>query len=331
MLLRVNDERDAALAAQAKLDAIEVIVGPDDLRSLRAIRAAFAGRMRLTVESAAVLPGLWAMADAVQPDDIAFSHDLLALLSVGNPREHQKVGFVAKLNPLVHAPDLIPALQGRVAAVMLQTERPVRLLDVGIARLAEYAAICRANGLAFEMAGGLEAPDVARLLLLAPDILGFDHALRTGHEASGRLDEAAVRAIHALMSGVTATDRSSAANDGLVTDRIFVRDFVVSLSIGAYQAEHGGRQRVRFNVDVDIRREPVPPRDMRDVFSYDIIIETIRVLGERSHVVFVETLAEEVAQAIVTHPAVVSTTVRVEKLDVIEGAVGIEIQRRPQG
>ena len=67
---------------------------------------------------------------------------------------------------------------------------------------------------------------------------------------------------------------------------------------------------------------------MRDVFSYDVIIETIRVLAQRPHVTFVETLAEEVASALIAHPALIAVTVKVEKLDVIEGSVGIEITRR---
>ena len=67
---------------------------------------------------------------------------------------------------------------------------------------------------------------------------------------------------------------------------------------------------------------------MRDVFSYDVIIETIRVLSRRPHVTFVETLAEEVAAALLGHPDLVAVLVKVEKLDVIDGAVGIEISRR---
>jgi (5-formylfuran-3-yl)methyl phosphate synthase len=77
-----------------------------------------------------------------------------------------------------------------------------------------------------------------------------------------------------------------------------------------------------------VMRDPRPPRDMRDVFSYDIIIETIRVLAERPHVTFVETLAEELASALLTHAEVTAVSVRVEKLDVIQGVVGIEIVRR---
>ena len=110
--------------------------------------------------------------------------------------------------------------------------------------------------------------------------------------------------------------RPKAARIAKVTDRIFVRDFEVALAIGAYRAEHGKRQRVRFSVVAETIRAAGTPHDMRDVFSYDIIIETIRVLAERSHVTFVETLAEEVAAELLAHAEVVAVEVKVEKLDV---------------
>jgi dihydroneopterin aldolase len=44
----------------------------------------------------------------------------------------------------------------------------------------------------------------------------------------------------------------------------------------------------------------------------------------------VETLAERVAAFILAHPRVVGATVRIEKLDVGPGAVGVEIVRQRQ-
>jgi dihydroneopterin aldolase len=66
---------------------------------------------------------------------------------------------------------------------------------------------------------------------------------------------------------------------------------------------------------------------MRDVFSYDIVVDTIRLILSRGHVDLVETLAERVADALLSYPRVCRVIARVEKLDVIEGRVGIEITR----
>ena len=111
------------------------------------------------------------------------------------------------------------------------------------------------------------------------------------------------------------------------TDRIFVRDFVVPARIGAYAREHGKPQSVRFNVDVKVRRSGHSVEDMRDVFSYDVITDGIRIIVAQEHIAFLETLAERVADLVLRHPRVVSVTMRVEKLDVGPGGVGVEIVR----
>jgi dihydroneopterin aldolase len=47
----------------------------------------------------------------------------------------------------------------------------------------------------------------------------------------------------------------------------------------------------------------------------------------RGHVNFIETIVEDVAEIILKHPRVRRVRVRVEKLDIIEGGVGVEIAR----
>jgi dihydroneopterin aldolase len=67
---------------------------------------------------------------------------------------------------------------------------------------------------------------------------------------------------------------------------------------------------------------------MRDVFSYDVITDGIRIIVAQQHTAFLETLAERVAAAVLHHPLVVSARVRVEKLDIGPGGVGVEIVRQ---
>jgi dihydroneopterin aldolase len=69
---------------------------------------------------------------------------------------------------------------------------------------------------------------------------------------------------------------------------------------------------------------------MRDVFSYDVIMDGIRIIVASGHIPLVETLAERVAASILTHARVVGVAVRVEKLDVGPGGVGVEIKRERQ-
>ena len=114
-------------------------------------------------------------------------------------------------------------------------------------------------------------------------------------------------------------------------DRVFVRDFVVSAEIGAYDFERAIHQRVVFDVEALVRRAGAQADDLRSIFSYDVILDAIRLVVGRGHVDFVETLAEEVAALVLGHARVRSVRVNIRKLDVIEGAVGVEIRRERAG
>ena len=112
------------------------------------------------------------------------------------------------------------------------------------------------------------------------------------------------------------------------SDRVFVEDLVLPVFIGAYARERTAPQRVRFGVDAWVMRAGRVAEDMRDVFSYDLIVDAIRMLIEAGHIALVETLAERIAAMVLAHPRVTKVVVRVQKLETGMGTVGIEIERR---
>jgi (5-formylfuran-3-yl)methyl phosphate synthase len=222
-----------------------------------------------------------------------------------------------------------------------------RLLQhADITTLNDFVAACRGCGLLAGLAGSLETPDIPRLLLLEPDYLGFRRALCAGQERTGRIDAEAVGIVRAL---IPLDARSAARHDTHArkvdyrllamrsysfdagkeppSDRVFVRDFLLPVRIGAYAHEHEKPQRVRFDVEVKVFRPSHAVEDMRDVFSYDVILDGIRMLVAREHFALIETLAERIAAFILAHPRVNNVTVRVEKLEVGPGGVGVEITR----
>ncbi len=112
------------------------------------------------------------------------------------------------------------------------------------------------------------------------------------------------------------------------TDLIFVRDFVLPVRIGAFDREQDAPQQVRFNVDARIARPSRTPERLHQVFSYDLITDGIRAIVAQGHVHLVETLAERIAEMVLSHTAILQVTVRVEKLDVGPYSVGCEIVRK---
>ena len=119
------------------------------------------------------------------------------------------------------------------------------------------------------------------------------------------------------------------AHPGALPDRISLRDHIVSVDIGAFQVERGVKQRLAFNIVVEV----APPKsartdDVDTILSYDKVTEAIahELAAERLNLL--ETLAERIAARILGEPAALRIFVRIEKLDRGSGALGVEIMRQ---
>ena len=111
-------------------------------------------------------------------------------------------------------------------------------------------------------------------------------------------------------------------------DRISLRDHIVEVEIGAFQAERGVTQRICFNVVVEVRPISDPVDDDVDrILSYDKVTEAIAAELADERLNLLETLAERIAERILREPQAVRTFVRIEKLDRGPGALGVEIVR----
>ncbi|SFO85250.1 dihydroneopterin aldolase [Tranquillimonas alkanivorans] len=111
-------------------------------------------------------------------------------------------------------------------------------------------------------------------------------------------------------------------------DRISLRDHVVEVDIGAFQPERGRSQRVRFNVVVEVGRHDAALTDDVDrILSYDTLTEAIRAELAAERLNLLETLAERIADRILTEPLAMRVFIRIEKLDRGPGALGVEIVR----
>ncbi len=246
---------------------------------------------------------------------------------------------------------LLPLLaEAGFVGAMLDTARKDagRLLDhADLTVLSEFIRACRSHGLLNGLAGSLETPDVPRLLLLAPDYLGFRGALCARHDRKAGLDADAVSLIRTLIPRdprgavaepaeprraeywqLAARGYSGYATKDGGADRLIVYDFVVPVRIGMYNKERAAAQDVRFNVVAEIGRAAQPASDMRDVLSYDIITDGIRLIAASGHIPLAETLAERIAEFVLAHARVQAVTVKVEKLRVGSGSVGVEIRRQ---
>jgi 7,8-dihydroneopterin aldolase/epimerase/oxygenase len=119
---------------------------------------------------------------------------------------------------------------------------------------------------------------------------------------------------------------------------MFLRDMMLTASIGVHPHEHAARQRIRINVDLGVEddgaqplsRTPIGRDELSRVVDYEKVAERVRAIVTAGHVRLVETLAERIAEACLADHRVHLARVRVEKLDIFADAAsaGIEIERR---
>jgi len=308
------DEVAKIVAAVAKRRPVSTVVElPHDVSHARAaIEAAAATGVDFVKFALPMTPDLREVVDALAP--LCPKIRLVAVL-------------FADLSP-DFSPDLdmLPLLaRAGFHGVMLDTAHKGkgRLLDyVGVGALGGFVSRARALGLSCGLAGSLEAPDAPRLLVFEPDVLGFRGALCALGERQNALSAEAVT----LMREMIRRPHAPAPRYGEV-DRVFVRDLVLPVEIGAYGHEHGQKQRVRFTIEAEVYRD-IGPDDIRAVFSYDMIIDAIRIVLAAGHYELVETMAERIAESVLLHDRVRAIEICVEKLDIAPPAsVGVRIKR----
>ena len=110
-------------------------------------------------------------------------------------------------------------------------------------------------------------------------------------------------------------------------DRIFLRDHVVEAEIGAFQEERDRRQRLRFEIWVELRERSAADDDVDRVVSYDALTEAVRVELAHERLNLLETLAERIAARVLAEPRAARCGLRIEKLDLGPGALGVEMVR----
>ncbi len=113
--------------------------------------------------------------------------------------------------------------------------------------------------------------------------------------------------------------------------RIFLREVLLDANIGIHAFEKAGAQRLVVSVDMFVPLALSTPRHdkINEVVDYDFVRSTIRNRIEQGHINLQETLVDDLARALLAHPAAIAVRVSSEKPDVYADveAVGVEIFR----
>ncbi len=110
--------------------------------------------------------------------------------------------------------------------------------------------------------------------------------------------------------------------------RLFLRDHIVDVRIGAHDFEKGSAQRVVFNVELFVPyARSTPSRDqLNEVVDYDFVREVIARRIKDGHVELQETLCDELVAEILRHPGVRAVRLSTCKPDVYPDCAGVGVE-----
>lgn len=114
----------------------------------------------------------------------------------------------------------------------------------------------------------------------------------------------------------------------LTCRRIFLRDHVVPMQIGAHGFEKTQAQRVIFNVELFVPYHHSTPKSdqLAEVVDYDFVREVIANRVRLGHVELQETLCDELASRLLAHPQVQAVRLSSCKPDVYPDCKGVGVE-----
>ena len=112
--------------------------------------------------------------------------------------------------------------------------------------------------------------------------------------------------------------------------KVLIKDLELKMLIGIHNFEKKKKQRVRFNLAININQNLFPnDNDLKSIVNYEQVIKTIKRITAKKHYPLLETLAEKIFSKLFENLRIKKILLRIEKLDVIKNttSVGVEIEK----
>jgi dihydroneopterin aldolase len=125
---------------------------------------------------------------------------------------------------------------------------------------------------------------------------------------------------------LSATNPDVAPEFAIESLKVFVRAARIDAEVGVYDHEHGRRQPLIIDVELDLAPHPI--EHIADTANYEGVVNKAKALAASGHFKLVEAFAERLARACLDDPLVQRARVRVEKpeaLAPVAAAAGVEI------
>ena len=115
---------------------------------------------------------------------------------------------------------------------------------------------------------------------------------------------------------------------GSVKRTVFIKDYVIEEIIGIHEHEKIKKQKIKFNIVLDINQSSVPDeKNIKSIVDYEKITNKLEKLTKNKKYNFLESLAEDSFKEIFVDKRINSVTIKIEKPEAIKNAesVGVEV------
>jgi len=109
---------------------------------------------------------------------------------------------------------------------------------------------------------------------------------------------------------------------------VFIKDFIIQEIIGIHEHEKTKKQKIKFNIVVNVNQNTVPDeKDIKSIIDYEKITNKLENLVKHKKYNFLESLAEDTFKEIFEDKRINSVKIKIEKPDAIKNAdsVGVEV------
>jgi len=120
----------------------------------------------------------------------------------------------------------------------------------------------------------------------------------------------------------------SKKNKNTIKRTVLIKDFIIYEIIGIHQYEKSNKQKIIFNIVIDVNQNIFPDENnLSSIVDYEKITNKLENLAKNKKYNFLESLAEDSFNEIFADKRINSVKIKIEKPDAITNAqsVGVEV------
>ena len=113
--------------------------------------------------------------------------------------------------------------------------------------------------------------------------------------------------------------------------KVLISDLSLLISVGIHDFEKVKKQKVKFNIIIDINPSLFPIENkLNSIVNYETIVKTVTKITKNKHYELLETLADDIFYELFMNINILKIKLKIEKTQIIKNtsSVGIEIIKK---